>query len=252
MKNQKGFAPIILLIALVVAIGILGEVYFLSKANNQSINSASQSPTSSLTPSNTSSISNTKSYKNISTESWVKFTSPIYNPYYTDSQIQKAKQVSVSSTLVIDDSYNAKVSFSLLLPVDWKQSYDENGINGNKDQFGAGYIFTKGKLEIRMGRFFAPGGNLCSKKMLTAPYTDIVDASPIIYRRNTDFAQKDYIPKGFTRFNICVGKYEKNLDNFAENTSSGEIIFTLPDNYSDGDLAIMDKIITTLHIEENK
>ncbi|MBI4035541.1 hypothetical protein HY383_01205 [Candidatus Daviesbacteria bacterium] len=234
---QKGLAPILIVFLIALVIG----GYLIYQKQTKPILVSQQTAESTLASAiNPDSI----------VANWKTYTSPEYNPFYTDKDLEGVTPQNILEKLgggYANAENIKKISFSLKLPEDWEQGYDHKGLDGGKDTFGSGFIFTHKNLdlEIRIGRFYAPGGNSCDKDFVGYgnDYKDIKTTS-LNLRRVKEYVNISYIPKGYTRFDLCAGKGQV----ISQNSPIGLITYTLPDSYSSSDLDLMDKIISTLQI----
>lgn len=237
LLNQRG-SFLLILGAVIVILVVLGAGGYLLTMNK---NANSNQYVSQPTPTSTQPASSNEA------TNWKAYTSKEYNPFYTDLQLKDEvdRQKSMGEGPSKDPSFQ-NVQFSIKLPPDWKGGYDEKGLSGEVNTFGSGFVFTHNDLEIRIGRFFAPGGNLCTKDFVGYGdnYKDIKTPSMSL-RRIKAFVNTSYIPQGKIRFELCVQSGE-NGRIFVENSPIGQITYTLPEKYNSADLDLMDRIISTL------
>jgi len=215
---------IIFIIILLIIVG--GGAYYLGLKQNKLI---SQNQRKQITP-GISQSSPTPTPN--PTANWKTYTSPSYNPFYTDAKLQaRIAQVGANDPTV------QKIQFSIMYPPDWQQGYDNVGTQG---QYGYGYTFTNNGKVIKIGLGYAPGGNLCNPP-LVASFSAQFSSSLGTLRRVTAY-EGEQIPNGDTEFTICMG----NGSVFYSNTSIGKISYILPDNYAPSDLVLMDSIVGTI------
>jgi len=226
--NQKGLAPILIVLAVVVLISITGGTYYLGRIN-------------------TTQPSITKSTDE--TVNWKTYTSDLYNPFYTDDQLRAEieRQKSLPGGNPKGQSLQ-KISFSIMYPPDWVQGFDDGSdqtIRGPR--YGRGFTLSKGDYIIKVHEGIGPpGGNLCSAYPTYNQDFKNIQGFVKMGRINSSLATTSYFYKsGFTEYTICTSEYGP-VDSLGDISSIGKITYSVPNNTSDADLATMDKIISTL------
>jgi hypothetical protein len=174
---------------------------------------------------------------NPSTVDWKTYTSPLYNPFWSDEQLQKIK---------IGDGYATsenikKIKFSIMHLTGWTQGVFDNA---NQAEFdggstgSSGFKFYKGDFEIRIGKYYAPGGNLCS--LFPAGYEKVESFAPL---QRFSAGKDEQTKTGFTKFYICS---KENNQEYSSVTSIGQIIYLVPSTYRESDIRLMNSIVSTI------
>lgn len=234
-KRQKGFSPV--LIFILISIGVVGLLLYKKPLTTNNVHKQQEinESTASLPD---YSFAN---FQPVSMEGWKTYTSPSYKSSYGDQ---------------IKD-----VMFSIKFPTDWKQGFDDKGFGLESSKYGHGFTFTKGQHEIRIALGYAPGGNLCvfdDSTELNTPETSPQSYGDVYHKQYTEISSgfstlrriyysSDSQDKDIVKFNICSNEANKQKTQYNDNTSLGRITYTVPKDFTQSDLQIMDTILSTIN-----
>lgn len=160
------------------------------------------------------------------TANWKTYTSPTYNPFYNQQQLQE--EINRQKTIPGGDPNNytlQNVQFSLSYPPDWTASYVSEG-----------FIFNKSGFEIKISKYSAPGGNSCSNIPGRLKTLDKIDSfKPLLLLQDLTVKNEAY-------FWVCS---REDNPGYQQVSSLGAITLTLPKDYTKKDLGLAEKILST-------
>lgn len=171
------------------------------------------------------------------TANWRTYVSSLYNPFWTEEQLQKTKPGDGYAT----PENIKKIKISVTCPPDWilEEASDSaskiwygNNFSGIKDA-----KIYKGDFEIRIGFYYAPGGNLCNT--FPSKYEEIASFAPL---QRFSVAKDEQIKPGFTKFYIC----SKEGASYGSVTSIGQISYLVPNTFKPSDITLMNSIVKTI------